>query len=722
MQVAESMAEDSRYLPQALAKTHSRQTLPKVQDIVSGQVKIEASEVRWLAPGTTLAEMHDLAQTFLPESQVSYSLFVSVYHCHWERKLKIRPDGMHAKCSTCERFKQYRRQCTSETDSKRVRQEHAMHHEAVMLDRHVDSVLCMNSRMSCGILPGNPDVQLLSMCIDAMDAAKFRIPRNISASKEFERLWRPQLHMIGCITPLTEFYFLTDLDVCKDSNLQATVVATALEQTYKQLQAGGRSMPTELRVHTDNATAEGKNQTMMYLASWLVHKKLFKRVTLSQFRVGHSHGLNDQRFSECRRCLNESCVLEDPDAFQEALKTRVTPKQDRTLEVQRIHAAADFKSFFERLDLQMSGHTQTKGKTDAGAEAVHVFSFTLRENLSEELHSSVKEFPGYHPDSQDVILTCQLYLGSDELSQKPCVLATPQHFQKLGDTQPRSLAPRVEFSEKQRAEFQKTAEKISAPPWNMDRGCSYLLKLLQDNADNQSGDWQPPPMAWSFLPHRPAEDSAGLPATPRFTDETFQWAHTVPAPVAVKSQAKKSHGPSKLLCRVPPAPGNPAASAGSQQLRDGALLPDADAAEPELPSPPSEIGEGGEWSVQDQRDPVATAQQGAPEACFGTQGAPAGVIAAAPKPKAKAKSEAKGKAKAKAKGKAKAKAKSLATAKAKAKAAPKPKAQAGKRPLPQPEDAVVGCSKCRPHMRGCTRCRTKAGLILNEAGTAWVWP
>lgn len=45
--------------------------------------------VRWLPPGTTLAEMLDLGLTFLPDHQVTYSTFVKCYHMSWEKKLKI---------------------------------------------------------------------------------------------------------------------------------------------------------------------------------------------------------------------------------------------------------------------------------------------------------------------------------------------------------------------------------------------------------------------------------------------------------------------------------------------------------------------------------------------------------------------------------------------------------------------------------------------------------
>ena len=97
-------------------------------------------------------------------------------------------------------------------------------------------------------------------------------------------------------------------------------------------------MPHHRRLHTDNASGEGKNQTILYLAAWLVRRGLFDSVTLSQFRVGHSHGKPDQRFSEIRTALAQSALLENPDQFAEAIAQGVKPRENRTLKTHRLQA------------------------------------------------------------------------------------------------------------------------------------------------------------------------------------------------------------------------------------------------------------------------------------------------------------------------------------------------------------------------------------------------
>ena len=89
------------------------------------QYQEDGQQVKWLPPGTSLAEMRDLAQTFVPDSQVSYNTFVICYHTEWAGRLKVRSEGQHAKCTTCARLKEYRRQCHAATDVAKVQAEYS---------------------------------------------------------------------------------------------------------------------------------------------------------------------------------------------------------------------------------------------------------------------------------------------------------------------------------------------------------------------------------------------------------------------------------------------------------------------------------------------------------------------------------------------------------------------------------------------------------------------
>ena len=72
--------------------------------------------------------------------------------------------------------------------------------------------------------------QLLKITIDGMDQAKFKCPRNIAASKSFQNLWRPQLHVVGAIAHgHCELIAIMPPDIPKDANMNMTVLAKMMD-------------------------------------------------------------------------------------------------------------------------------------------------------------------------------------------------------------------------------------------------------------------------------------------------------------------------------------------------------------------------------------------------------------------------------------------------------------------------------------------------------------
>ena len=122
---------------------------------------------------------------------------------------------------------------TAPADCKRVAEEYACHLKEVMQNRSEDHRLCLAAQMRAGTIAGveDPRDSLLSISIDAMDAAKFRVPRNISASKEFQALWRPELTLVGAIIEgLSEHYFIADQDLPKTADMHVAIVGHLLER------------------------------------------------------------------------------------------------------------------------------------------------------------------------------------------------------------------------------------------------------------------------------------------------------------------------------------------------------------------------------------------------------------------------------------------------------------------------------------------------------------
>ena len=108
----------------------------------------------------------------------SKSVFLKVHKANWAKKLAIRRQDQHATCNECVRFKVMRASATSPAEHKVVSMSYKKHLDDMYIDRVVDERLCAMSRNATAegaqVAPGN---SVLSVCVDAMDQSKFRVPR-----------------------------------------------------------------------------------------------------------------------------------------------------------------------------------------------------------------------------------------------------------------------------------------------------------------------------------------------------------------------------------------------------------------------------------------------------------------------------------------------------------------------------------------------------------------
>ena len=90
-------------------------------------------------------------------------------------------------------------------ERKKAEEEMVEHRRGIYLDWMVYTamqVLCIESTRSANAQGGiMTDATLLEISIDGMDQAKFRLPRNYLLTKENEKLWRPQLHLVAVLVP-----------------------------------------------------------------------------------------------------------------------------------------------------------------------------------------------------------------------------------------------------------------------------------------------------------------------------------------------------------------------------------------------------------------------------------------------------------------------------------------------------------------------------------------
>ena len=637
---------------------------------------------------------------FADGERPSYSSFVRVYHSDWQHCLKIRHEGQHSKCSDCEKFKRLLRLSSKGSDIHRsVMTDYTAHIQDMLSDRKLDAKLRARAR-------AHPE-KLLNLSIDSMDVAKWKCPRNLAAAKDFQSLWRPECTFtVVLIEGINECFYVMDMDIIKDSNLMITLLSRAIHTAFQHYDAKGWQRPSALRIHSDNAAGETKNQHVFRWCSALLYKGVFSEISVTQFRVGHSHGEPDERFAAVRTLLADSVELQDPKDFIARVK-QVKPRAGRTVSVEHLQVAFDFKAQLEALDkAPLHGHVQTKQQKEANLEAVHVFSLKPRSEWQQWADEpDIKELQGFSRSDQDIVMEVWHHLASPEVSQDAFVYMPAELLSTVSLENLRAAARR-RFSDKQVKEFRKTANEVLKSPWRLYRANHFLHCLVNCNENPHLADWQVPDIT---LIYTSGPTSGRHHDEEKVTETDLLFSRRSPAPVSV--------GPAKP--RATAAKSKPAAASASR-----ADDMDLEGELPEAPgvNNPDEMDTEVDIELPADDDvamppplaaTAASGTQGCPEMMRGRDGAPERVAVAKTTPKPK--------------GKAAAKAKTTSSKSPAAKTKTKADESQAKKPkyglLPFPDDVHgLGCPKCVHNKRiGCARCRAKQGLVLNEDKTAWIW-
>ena len=136
------------------------------------------------------------------KSKVSYSMFFHAYNETWQHRLRFRQKIMQSKCDDCEHFRWMRNQLPEHADADNVRVKHLEHIKSTFHDRAVDECIQNAAYDATTTAAGVPLARsILNVDMDAMEAMKFKCPRNMSAqpAKTLQHLWRPQQHMVGSL-------------------------------------------------------------------------------------------------------------------------------------------------------------------------------------------------------------------------------------------------------------------------------------------------------------------------------------------------------------------------------------------------------------------------------------------------------------------------------------------------------------------------------------------
>ncbi len=305
------------------------------------------------------------------------------------------------------------------------------HLKGMFLDRSIDARIAKLSQQSfAGNLAGQ--YRVLSIAIDGMDQAKFKIPRNTENTKDLEHCWRPVLHVTGALVEgLGEFYFLSESDQKKNSDANVNVLGRVLDNVNAVYKAKGQDMPENLVLLTDNTTREEKNQhTAKFLASLIASRK-FDCIDNNYFMKGHTHNKLDQRFSVCATALSKAPILQTPEHFAHHIVQSV--RYGRLLtETEVMRGAWDWQEFLKPLNIKLSGLTPTEWSPDA----CHCWRFVRRETLHEHVPEGTeltvpKDFENDEESPNDAILLLKQWIHSDTLAQPPLLVLPAARLSSL---------------------------------------------------------------------------------------------------------------------------------------------------------------------------------------------------------------------------------------------------------------------------------------------------
>ena len=144
---------------------------------------------------------------------------------------------------------------------------------------------CVNSSNLLHQMERNLSVVLVRA--DGLDQAKHKVPRALTKTHVFDRLWRPALHCHMVWSHGFGLHFaLSDPDTLKSTNNNWECIARMLDSVYHGLQSG---FPHHLVILQDNCSRECKNGLILSACTKLVALNVASAVTLAYPLKGHTH-------------------------------------------------------------------------------------------------------------------------------------------------------------------------------------------------------------------------------------------------------------------------------------------------------------------------------------------------------------------------------------------------------------------------------------------------
>lgn len=450
----------------------------------------------------------------------SYHTFLRVWgQAFREGTLRIRKlQGMHAVCAVCAGYKKELRNAIAmplaREQTLRLYTDHLVFQ---WLDRQVhDRMRDMSETCMANIASKNmiaalaPTSSVLTMIVDGIDQAKFRMPRQKVRSHAFDRLLRPALHVQGAWAHGAGYHLaVSDADCKKDTVANCDVIARMLENIYKRY----GSVPMGLHVQQDNTSRECKNQKMLKFAIGLVSLGVFRWVTLAFMVTGHTHNPLDGTYGEIVVKLSHS-EFDDDKSCIELLRRFVTElgideEARRHAWVYKHDEAAKWDDWWDQLELSFSNLT--------GPDAPHYFRVGLRSDVGAvtvplphamacercvQVTTPDANWPAAHPD--DVVLVVKERMASLTVSQVLALVPANLRRRMLRSPMPQGLHPRRPGGEDVKKKCARVAAQLLREKVISSEAARYLIDWA-----NGSLVREPRPAEYTFLRHRWREEAPG---------------------------------------------------------------------------------------------------------------------------------------------------------------------------------------------------------------------
>jgi len=450
--------------------------------------------IRYLNPGC----FEDLYCLYTAEhddhQRVSKSTLYKAWAERWKKFIRFRNIGQGKRCKLCAQIDEERLNATTVDEKQAVAQLKHEQIKKIKADREVSLTTNYMAEKDAINQTETGEGQVIKIIIDGMDQAKFKVPRNLASSAEFEKLWRPTLHVVGVICHgHLEGYFIMPSDLAKDANMNCTVLSRTLDIVAKTCLKPNMAMPQNLAVAADNTTRESKNQWFANFQGCLVSRGKFLTAQQQFLPSGHSHNELDQRFSTVATALSRAPTLEDPEEFAHWIREHVKPVRGRRLHVEVLDATYDFQHWFTKaFGFNVSGLASTHLEPNAN----HVWHFVARGALPQvcggpaDVEVQMEDWKSLGQHDNDCVLLVKEFLHSKALSQLP-LLFQPESVSEALKESDLLVMPKNEIGETAIKEFRKTALHVAKAPWHLFKAQKYLELLCDENEPGRAGLVQP---------------------------------------------------------------------------------------------------------------------------------------------------------------------------------------------------------------------------------------